>query len=490
MWTKATHFVACAFMAASLAFVAGCNGGSSGGGGGSDALPVGGNNVVGPADPVQNALLDLGSGLGGTPVLGDSTEALVAALVSLLDVPDGLAGAFQEFMLSQDPEDLLRGGELSGDALLSFAAGLNEVVIQLTEEGAAVPGLDQLAPLLLDLERLVQDGITGETGGGDLTVLTDMLVSVANILYGASQQVPAEVENAPLVGDLLATLAQGTLDLSDILDAVGRLDGDDTSAALVGAFQNLVTGLSGSLPGGAGAQLEGAVTEATVLFQNGLALLLEPLFQALRGVLAPVTGSESPFAPLLTSLISLDLEALGGVGGFGDLLAGGGTAPGGSSIPLLGDLLAGLPLLGDLLGGLLGGDAGGGLPLLGDVLEGGGTGGLPLLGDLLQGLPGLSAPGSSDPLPLPLLGDLLTTLLALDGDGVPVIGGILAAGSTGGGLDLPLIGDLLDTLLGDLLGLAGGVDSGGGFLDGLGGIPVLGPLLGGLLDGLLGGLLG
>lgn len=492
MWTRATHFVVCTFLAASLAFVAGCGGSSGGDSNAVDQpVPVGGNNATGPADPVQDALLGVGGQLGAAPVVGDTAEALIAALVALLDVPDGLAGGFEQFLMTQDPEALLDGGEISGDALLSFSAGLVETIEQLTEEGKALPGGELLTSLLLDLERQVQEGITGESEGGNLTAVTDLLVQIANLLHGISRQVPEQVESAPLVGDLLSALSGALLDISDLFDAVGRLEGDEASAALVGTLEEVVSELAGSLPGGAGGALADAGEQAAALFAGGLGLLLDPLFQVLRGVLAPLTGDESPFGNLLVALLSVDLDALGGLSGFADTIEGGGTAPGGGQIPLLSDLLAGLPLLGDLLAGLLGGNAAGGLTTLDNVVANGGSGGVPLLGDLLQGLPDLSQPGSSEDISLPLLGDLLTTLLALDGDGVPVIGSILSAGGDGsGGLDLPLIGDLLDALLGDLLGLAGGIDSTGGFLDGLGGIPVLGPLLEGLLDGLLGGLLG
>lgn len=493
MWTRATHFVACAFLAASLAFVSGCNGSSSGTSNAVDTpVPVGGNNVEGLIDPIQDALLQVGGGLGAVPVVGDTAAALISALVALLDVPDGLLTGLQEFLFTQDPAALLEAGELSGDALLSFAAGLSETLIQLTEEGEALPIVNSLTPLLLDLEQQVQDGVTGETGGGDLTAITDLLVNIANLLQGLTTKIPAGVENAPLVGNLVGVLGTVTGDLGTLLDSVGRLDGDATSATVVGLLEGVVGSLTGALPG-VGDQLTGALSQVTTLLERGLGLLLDPLFQALRGVLAPITGPDSPFGGLLDVLLSADLSGLGGLGGLGDLLGGGGTASDGTSIPLLGDLLGGLPLLGDLLGGLLnanveGANAQGGLSTLEATLSGGN--GLPLLGDLLQGV--VSQPGSSEPASLPLIGDLLSALLAPDG-GVPIIGTLLDNVETDSeGLpllgQLPILGDLLNGLLGGLLGQAG--DSGdGGFTDVLGGLPVLGPIVGGLLDGLLGGLL-
>lgn len=486
MYSQGARFLGAAFLAASLAFTAGCGGGgSSSGPTNSGPLMPGTNQVSGPADPIQDVLGQLSDGAGDVPVLGDTAAALVGALVSLLDAPDGLASGFQDFLLSQDPQDLLNGGQVTGDAILSFAGGVSDALIQLSEEGAAIPGLDAVLPQLLGLQEMVRDGFTGASDGGKLTLLTNTLADLAGSLDALSGQVPDSVQDAPLVGALLATLGQGSQDLATTLDAVGELDGQATSDALLNSFTNLLSGLAGALPGGFGTQLDGAIASAQGTFAGGLALLLDPLFQSLSAVLAPVTGNDAPLNNILPSLLSSDLAGLGGIAGLGDLLAGGGTGSDGLPIPVLGDLLSGLPLLGDLLGGILGGNSAGGLPLLGDVLSGDGN--LPLLGDLLQGLPGLSGPGGGTA-SLPIIGDLLTSVLSLGDDGVPILGDILAGGSNGaGGLDIPVIGGLLDGLLGNLLGLAGGTDASGGFLGGLSGVPVLGDLLSGLLGGLLGG---
>lgn len=488
MYLQGARFLGAAFLAASLAITAGCGGGgSSNGPTSSTPLVPGSNQVAGPADPVQDLLTQLSDGAGDVPVLGDTVSALVGALVSLLDAPDGLASGFQDFLLSQDPQDLITGGQDAGDAILSFAAGLSDTLIQLSEEGEAIPGLDAVLPQLLALQEMVRDGFTGTSDGGNLTLVTDTLVEIAGSLGALSGQVPPAVQDAPLVGALLATLGQGSQDLATTLDAVGQLDGKATSDALLDSFTHLLTGLTGALPGGFDAQLTGAVDSAKDTFSGGLALLLDPLFRSLSAVLGPVTGQGAPLNNILPGLLSGNLAGLGGISGLGSLLEGGGTSSGGLPIPVLGDLLAGLPLLGDLLGGILGGaSAGGGLPVLGDVLGGGGN--LPLLGDLLQGLPGLSAPGSSAPASLPIIGDLLTSILSLNDGGLPILGDILADGGNGaGGLDIPVIGGLLDGLLGGLLGQAGGLDANGGFLGGLSGVPVLGGLVGGLLGGLLGG---
>lgn len=484
-----SRFFLGALFSAWLAVATGC-GGSGGGGSAADdgnqPVPVGGNQVTGPADPVQDALTDIGDTTGDAPVIGDTSAALLSALVALLDAPDGLASGFQNFLTSQNPDDLIAGGDLAGDALLSFAAGLSETLIQLTEEGQAIPGSENLLPLLTDLQIEVQDGITGETDGGDLTAITDLLVQIAGELDTLSGQVPSQVADAPLVGDLLAALGTGADDLSIILDATGRLDGDDTSAALVDSFENLLTSLSGSLPGDANSALTGAVGDATVQFENGLAVVLNPLFQALRGVLAPVTGENSPLAPVLGAGFAGDFGGFGGVTAFGDLLAGGGTGNGGTEIPLLSDLLAGLPVLGDVLAGLMGGDAAGGLDTVSNLLENGGTGNVPLLGDVLQGVPAL---GGSDPASLPLLGDLLTALLSLDGDGVPVISDILAGVGGAGNFNPGEFSSVIEDLLPELFSQFGGEDANGGFLDGTEGLPVIGGLISGLLGGIL-GLLG
>ncbi|MDT0634936.1 hypothetical protein [Spectribacter hydrogenoxidans] len=485
-----SRFLLGALFSAWLALATGCGGGGGGGSAADDGnqpVPVGGNQVAGPADPVQDALTDVGDTTGDAPVIGDTSAALLSALVALLDAPDGLASGFQSFLTSQNPDDLIAGGDLAGDALLSFAAGLSETLIQLTEEGQAIPGSENLLPLLTQLQVEVQDGITGQTDGGDLTAITDLLVQIAGELDTLSGQVPSQVADAPLVGDLLTALGTGADDLSIILDATGRLDGDDTSAALVDSFENLLTSLSGSLPGDANSALTGAVGDATVQFENGLAVVLNPLFQALRGVLAPVTGETSPLAPVLGAGFAGDFSDFGGEAGFGDLLAGGGTGSGGTQIPLLSDLLSGLPVLGDVLAGLMGGEAAGGLDTLSNLLANGGTGNVPLLGDVLQGVPAL---GGADPASLPLLGDLLTALLSLDGDGVPVISDILdSAGGTGTGFDSSQFSDIIDGLLPELFASFGGQDANGGFLSGAEGLPVIGGIISGLLGSIL-GLLG
>lgn len=471
-----------------LAVATGCGGGGGGGSAADDGnqpVPVGGNQVAGPADPVQDALTDVGDTTGDAPVIGDTSAALLSALVALLDAPDGLANGFQNFLTSQNPDDLIAGGDLAGNALLSFAAGLSETLIQLSEEGQAIPGSENLLPLLTDLQTEVQDGITGETDGGDLTAITDLLVQIAGELDTLSGQVPAQVADAPLVGDLLAALGTGATDLSTILDATGRLDADDTSAALVNSFDNLLTSLSGSLPGGAGTALSDAVDQAGVNFENGLAVVLNPLFQALRGVLAPVTGETSPLAPVLGGVLSGDLDGFGGEAAFGDLLAGGGTGSGGTEIPLLSDLLSGLPVLGDVLAGLMGGDAQGGLDTVTDLLANGGSGDVPLLGDVLQGVPAL---GGADPASLPVLGDLLSALLSLDGDGVPVVSDILDSVGGAGNFNPGDFSGVIEDLLPELFNQFG-QDGNGGFLDGTEGLPVIGGLISGLLGGIL-GLLG
>lgn len=463
------------FMAASLVLATGCGGSSSGSdsdgnNGPGTSVPIGGNNLVGPADPIQDALVQAGEGAEAAPVLGDPASALISSLVALLDAPDGLATGFQNFIGSQDVNDLFDGGENAGNAILSFASGLEEALIQLTEEGQAIPGSEALLPTLIALQEAVQDGTSGANDGGNLTVVTDLLVQLAGQLDGLADQVPAQAQDAPLIGDLLTALSGGAGDLAIILDSVGRLDGDDTSAALIASFENVLDALTGSLPGDAGAMLPAAVTDATAQFQRGLAIVLNPLFQGLRGVLAPITGDSSPLAGLLSG----DIDGL---------------APGdGAGIPLL----SGLPLLGDILPQLPGGEGlgDGGLGSLTMILEQGGTGGIPLLGDLLANIPGLSQPGGTDPISPAALTDLLTSLFSLNEGGVPVLGDVLGMAGGADNLNPGDFGSILQGLLGNLTGMFGGVDANGGFLDGSEGLGGLGGILTGLLDGLLGGLLG
>lgn len=439
---RSTHgFALGLLLAASLALTA-C-GGSSGGDAASnigtrEVPPAGQNAVRGPVDPVQNALRKLGEGTGQIPAVGPAVEPLVDSLVSLLDVVDGLTSGFQEFITSQDPAALLAGGEKAGTAILSFSSGLQTALLELNRTGQQIPAVGTVLQRLEQFQLAIRQATRGETAGGDISPVTDTLNGLLASLSDLQGQLPGSVQNSPASG-LFDAVFSALEDLGVVLDETGQLDGSGTSQAMATLVENLAANLASSLPGGAGEQLTAPLEQFTQTFTGGLAVLLEPLFQTLRGALAPLTGPQAPLA------------ILGGTMGGKDLTT---VDRGSFSLPLL--------KLGDLLAGLAGaGGSIGGAAALQDSLSPGGS--IPLVGPLLQDL--LGGPGGTAP-SLPVIGDLLGSLLApAAGGGALPISGVLGSGQ-------PL--EILTGLLTDLLGMTS--------TDSSGGLGILGGLLGSVHD--------
>jgi hypothetical protein len=410
-------------------------------------------DIAGPADPAQDALRDeLAPQLAQIPEIGDAATELVNAVATLVDAVDALANGLEALLLEQDPDAFAEHAAGAGDAILCFADELNDALMTLTGGAAGsplgdLPGVPAVLAQIENLQNVFGEALRGDAQGGDLTALTDQLVVVAAQLAALADQLPANAPDAPLVGDLLMLPSQMLADLAVALDAVGRLDAGATRQAISGLFGSAAALLNGgdlglpvALPVDGALPVADGFAQAQATFDQGLGLLIEPLFRALSATLAPVTGPQAPFAALLAG--TLDGNPPDDVtAALLAALEGGGTAPGGDPIPELSDLLAGVPVLGDLVATALG-LAGGGTDLLGSILSGGD--GLPSLADALAGIPGLGDAGS--PPGVDTLADLIAQLLALDGDGVPVIGALLEGLLSGG--NLPDIGGLLGGLLG------------------------------------------
>lgn len=451
-----------ALLAASMALTA-C-GGSGGGGspvvdsGPRDVPPAGQNAVAGPVDPVQEVLTQVGAGAAQVPALGPASQSLVDGLVSLLDAVDGLAGGFREFLTTQNPDALLQGGRQAGSAILSFSGGLQEALLELNQTGQQIPGLGSVLAQLETLQQQVRDATFGAAEGGDISAVTNTLRDLVVTLGDLQSVLPAQLKNRDQVSSLLNVVGNAADDLAVVLDETGQLDGTGTGQALVALVEHLANNLAGVFPGDVGTQLTAPLNQFTGTFQQGLAVLLEPLFQTLRGVLAPVTGADAPL----------------------NILGGSGDLAGVDRSEVKGPLFK----LGDLLAALQGIGGSGGAAALQNALSAGGS--IPLVGDLLQTVLAGAGAGGQTP-SLPVIGDLLGSLLAGSGSGALPIDDLLSAG---GSLGAGGLVDALTGLLDKLLGLAGGLSAtDGGFLGNGASAGLLGTVQS-LLDTVLGGLLG
>lgn len=402
--------------AAALAFatlsLAACGGGGSSGG------PVGSTpttdptaRVAGPLDPVQTqlegALLNpLANALAGTPLSGVVDCANELVNYKVLDTVDVLASALA---LSANPSDLTALPQTLDPAVLTervraiafdtaqlllslngtgtFCATLGNSVSGNAGAQQLLSGSNPLAGTPFEALGAVVGPAIGQllnaTGGArpDSDLPLASLLSAYQQFNTAVQTglalLPADAQNAPVVGGVLLTVGDALDDLGGVFTGLSTFNPTTLQTGLTtllsGIAGNLTTNLLplGSLEGGLGQPdaLSGLNALAVGDFGSTLAGLISggsaiPSLTSLGllgDVLAPLQSTV--LAPII-SLLSLEL-------GSNPL------APGGTSGDLLtGTLLAPvIDVVSGVVGGLLGSTGGGGgsvpclnLPLLGGLL--------------------------------------------------------------------------------------------------------------------------
>ena len=453
------------------------------------------------------------SGAIGQQLCPSAENPLECVVQTLSSVPDStLAGVLgylgcdnalnPQLCLTQVADNLAMGEPLIGTvnslslALCPIATGANEFAPQecITEVLGGVGsilnltgGLGELCPegadpftcLLAAGENL---GPIGELMGEsplDPAILEDLLAGLAEPgNMELLSELPAMLEQIPVLGDLLAGLLGNGGDLFGTLGDLQSLPDLLTQIPVLGDILN----------GAAGGDSGGLPTDA---------LSLETLMGALEGEQLAMVTDLLANVPVLGDVVNQLLSAVScDAANPLDCL----TDSAGQLEQFTG-LLEQIPVLGDVLNGLLA------------ALTGAGTGGellpgtemlneIPVLGDLLnQILTTLQGGAGGDILTpdlamleqIPVLGDLLSSLLGglLSGDPSGLLDGIMD--QDGNLLDtvsalveeLPLVGDLVGNLLVSLLGEGEAGNLLAPLNDALTTIPVLGPVLGGLL-GLLG----
>ena len=393
-------------------------------------------------------------------------EPLIGTVNSLSLALCPIATKADEFAPDQCFTEVLGGV----GSILNLTGGLGE----LCPEGA-----DPFTCLLAAGENL---GPIGELLGEsplDPSILEDLLAGLAEPgNMELLSELPAMLEQIPVLGDLLAGLLGNGGDLFGTLSDLQSLPDLLTQIPVLGDILN----------GAAGGDSGGLPTDA---------LSLETLMGALEGEQLAMVTDLLANVPVLGDVVN---QLLGAVSCDAanplDCL----TDSAGQLEQFTG-LLEQIPVLGDVLNGLLAALTGAGtggellpgtemlneIPVLGDLLNQilttlqGGAGGdmltpdlamleqIPVLGELLNGL--LGGLLSGDP------SGLLDSIMDQDGNLLDSVSALVE--------ELPLVGDLVGNLLVSLLGEAEASSLLAPLNDALTTIPVLGPVLGGLL-GLLG----
>ena len=394
-----------------------------------------GEPLIGTVNSLSLALCPIATGANEFAPQECITEVL-GGVGSILNLTGGLGelcpeGADPFTCLLAAGENLGPIGELMGESPLDPAI-LEDLLAGLAEPGnmellSELPAMLEQIPVLGDLLA----GLLGN--GGDLFgTLSDL------------QSLPDLLTQIPVLGDILNGAAGGDsgglpTDALSLETLMGALEGDQLS---------MVTDLLADVPvlGDVVNQLLGAVSCDAA---NPLNCLTDS-----AGRLEQFTGLLEQI-PLLGDVLNGLLEALTGAGNGGELLPGTEML---NEIPVLGDLLN--QILTTLQGG-----AGGDMltPDLAMLEQ------IPVLGELLNGL--LGGLLSGDP------SGLLDSIMDQDGNLLDSVSALVE--------ELPLVGDLVGNLLVSLLGEAEASSLLAPLNDALTTIPVLGPVLGGLL-GLLG----
>lgn len=407
--------------------------------------PDAGAKVSGPLDPVQDQVVtgvvsnEIASQL--PEPLSGSVMCAADALNHLVDGPDAILAAAEGLATGADPFAAFNSAQADVQgAMERFAAQLQHTLVALADRGSCDPndagtaastnplGGTPLAPVGTALQDLI---VTLEETGEDpnLTSVTSLLAPALTDLSVALSAVPAEVQNAPVLGGVFATIVDALDDLAAVLPAVGNYEGDNTAAGIATLTENLLGNvLTGVLPvadidaatgQNFSAEIQAVIASVTNELGSGIGQVVTPLFnQGLNGALSPVLDPAEGLLAVILNPSALDPETL---------------------------LYVVTSTDGSALEGILGGAAGDGnvvadpLDTLLAVLTAQ-QGGLSI-DDLLEGS-GL-VPGST-----------LVNLAALTGDAGSVgLDGLLGdlSGYVTGFFDLPLE-DAIDTVLGGLLG--------------------------------------
>ncbi len=352
MQHKSFRPLALGFAAGSALLITACsNGGTTQPSTSSTPVVPAYSNTVGPVDPVQGALATLGSTAAATPVVGASLDRMTDALGCVVDSVDVLVASLQSLAQSQDPAQFAQLQARLGPAITCGAdntvAALESLIV-----GGPLAGTPAQAPLTLAIAQLnvLQAMLdAGNISAGNLTAVTNQLVTVSNTLSQSLTQIPA-VPNAPQVSFLIAILANTLGDLGSVLTEMGQLDSAGTSAAIAGMVQTLGNSFSSANLTGqdvfdqqfrtAALQVLGATQPVLPQVQSALNTVLGPLFTALTTVLGGVGGSNQ-FASVISGLLAGN-PAGAGLPPVLELLDGGGVTSGGVPVPTLTTVLGGL----------------------------------------------------------------------------------------------------------------------------------------------------
>jgi len=269
--------------AASISLAACGGGGSSGSTGGGSPTPAAADptaRVSGPLDPVQSTLESsvfnpLANAVAGTPLAGvvDCGNEIINREV--LDTVDTLAGALA---LSADPTDLTAlqlGPELLTQRIRAVAFDVTQLVMSLSGGGTAC--LTQGNSAVFDNADALaflsgENPLSGTPFESFAATLSPALAQLfaatggaqpdgnlsANAVIGAYQQfntavqgafamLPAQVQDAPVVGGVLAGVGTALGDLEAVLTQLAVFDATGVQNGLTTLLSNLASNVTAGL---------------------------------------------------------------------------------------------------------------------------------------------------------------------------------------------------------------------------------------------------
>lgn len=252
-------------------------------------------NITGNLDVLQTAITgQLRPAVLMLPVVGTPAAGATTALSQTLDTVDAISNALTALAQTQNPQLFAAQLGGAGDSVLCAGASLSDALAQLsTTQTLPVPGLSQVQQTLATVSASVADGLVGTTPGGDLRVLTDQLVVLANQLRTLSTSLPAPV-NQPYLQQVLTLNATAFNSLALILGDLGALNGaklsSDVTALLVTGANSLPTSLAGQfgLPANVLSPVSSQFLLASQAINTGLSTVAAPTLQAVSAVLGGV----------------------------------------------------------------------------------------------------------------------------------------------------------------------------------------------------------